>query len=298
MTRYLLGELSEPDQEAIEADCFRDPDAFQVLLAVEDELFDAYAADELSGARRARFERRFLDTPHGQQRVEFARSLKRWAAANARPAPPSEAAVVPPPPARRAYRFGGLAAAAAVVVGLGWLFFQWTVLRGELARVRAEQAAAQARERSWQGQAADLRTRLDQLGEQLARERERIEAPERGPAVAPVLAFVLRPGLVRDIERPQSVVLPADAARAQIDLLLPRDEHRAYGATLQTPEGNVLWTRGSLEPRSTPAGRAVRVTLPATALADGHYVLSVRGGAGSTPSEVVAEYAFRLVKRR
>src|SRR5262245_58796761 len=103
VTRYLLGELPEGQEERFESEYFSSAGAFDELLAAEDELIDAYVAGRLPPEERARFENHFLSSPERLERVEFARTLRATAAQ--RPLAPepaslsATAAAAPPPPA-------------------------------------------------------------------------------------------------------------------------------------------------------------------------------------------------------
>ena len=61
--RYLLGELSEADQTALEQELLTDRDKFEQVCAVENELVDSYVRGEMSRADRKRFESHYLP-PH------------------------------------------------------------------------------------------------------------------------------------------------------------------------------------------------------------------------------------------
>src|SRR5215471_15947298 len=74
-TRYLLGELSEEEQAALEQRYFRDRHVFNEVLQVESKLVDAYARGQLSTEMREQFERSYLKHPSRRNRVEFARAL-------------------------------------------------------------------------------------------------------------------------------------------------------------------------------------------------------------------------------
>jgi len=50
--RYLLGELSEEEQAALERSYFTDSNVFNQVLQVESELVDAYARGQLSTEMR------------------------------------------------------------------------------------------------------------------------------------------------------------------------------------------------------------------------------------------------------
>ena len=72
---YLLGELSMPEQEELEARYFADDALFERLLAAEDDLIDRYARGQMSDQERARCERHFLKSPARRKRVGFERLL-------------------------------------------------------------------------------------------------------------------------------------------------------------------------------------------------------------------------------
>ena len=75
--KYLLGELSEREQERLEARYFVDDALFELLLAIEDELIDRYARGEVMGRERRRLEHHFLKSPARRKRVRFAGALLR-----------------------------------------------------------------------------------------------------------------------------------------------------------------------------------------------------------------------------
>jgi hypothetical protein len=79
---YLLGTLDEEGQDRVEKEYFSTPDALQEIDSVEEDLFDAYAANSLQGDEKSRFEERFLSDAAGVERLRFARSLLRWARTN------------------------------------------------------------------------------------------------------------------------------------------------------------------------------------------------------------------------
>src|SRR5678809_451720 len=70
-TRYLLGELSEQEQAALEQRYLSNPQVFNEVLKVESELVDAYARGQLSAEMRERFENSYLKQPALLQRAKF-----------------------------------------------------------------------------------------------------------------------------------------------------------------------------------------------------------------------------------
>src|SRR5919206_1681600 len=74
---YLLGRLeSEPRSEQVEARMMSEPEYYDELLVVEDEVIDQYLSGELSAAEREGFERNFLSTPERLRKLKFARALR------------------------------------------------------------------------------------------------------------------------------------------------------------------------------------------------------------------------------
>ena len=77
---YLLGHLSEEEQEKIEERLMVEDDFFEELEISKEELIEQYCAGELSQNEHQWFERHYLATPEGKRRHTFALafdSLKR-----------------------------------------------------------------------------------------------------------------------------------------------------------------------------------------------------------------------------
>ena len=76
LTRFLLGDVTESERLEIERWCLdHDPDAFEILIAIEDELGFEYVEGRLSAAHRLLFERRYLATYSDRFKIAFARAL-------------------------------------------------------------------------------------------------------------------------------------------------------------------------------------------------------------------------------
>ena len=75
--RYLLGELSEAEQERFEEAYFADDALFEQFQAVKDDLLDAYARDELAEEKRRRFAAHFLASAANRQQLEETQNFIR-----------------------------------------------------------------------------------------------------------------------------------------------------------------------------------------------------------------------------
>ena len=73
--RYLLGDLSEAEQQLLEDKIMCERVLFRELLVVEDELIDEYVCKKLSDSERITFEKKFLHNNEERQRkLRFARA--------------------------------------------------------------------------------------------------------------------------------------------------------------------------------------------------------------------------------
>ncbi len=69
ITRYLLGELAEPEQQRFEKRYLADGALFNELLCVETEIIERYLQNRLTPDQRERFEHHFLRSAARRARV-------------------------------------------------------------------------------------------------------------------------------------------------------------------------------------------------------------------------------------
>ena len=318
IARYLLGELSEEQQIAIEDRAFADKNYLASITAVENDLIDEYVRNELSAAERQRFEKQFLASPERRKRVEFARTLAGVMEEEAVPkritvresqSPSWRDAIYAfinglTPTARIAF----VSAVPLLLIGAGYLSIETLRLRSEL---REFQAASQA-QRDAQQQALELeRRRNEELNAQLNQEKQQREQTDESlrelseagdavnPAPRPVIAsLTLLPGLSRGGDDKPSLVLPEDARLVRLQIGIdPEEQYKKFTVELRTLSGRQVWTRENLNARNRRGARAVGLTVPATALKAGEYELVLRGVSDSGSSEDVGFYYFNVKKR-
>jgi len=78
LRKYLLGQLNEADEQALEEELLADDELSELLLAEEDELVDDYLGRELSEGERERFDNHFMVTPDREGRLKFGEALSRY----------------------------------------------------------------------------------------------------------------------------------------------------------------------------------------------------------------------------
>ena len=138
---YLLGRISEQEQEAVEIRLLNDQEFREGIEIAESEMLDDYLNEELSENERLLFEQRFLSTPVGQRRINFARALKQRSAksADAERTVPSTIKRKELPLVSRIFASRlALAASVLLMLGMGlgiWrvFFFQSDVAKGMIA---------------------------------------------------------------------------------------------------------------------------------------------------------------------
>ena len=84
---YLLGKLSEDDQQKIEERLMTEDDLFQELEISKSELVEDYCANELSPDEQEWFESHFLASPEGRETYEFTLTLDHLARSIPKPVP-------------------------------------------------------------------------------------------------------------------------------------------------------------------------------------------------------------------
>ena len=312
IARYLLGDLPEEQQVAIEDRAFADKDYLALVTAVENDLIDEYVRQELSPTERQQFERQFLASAERRKRVEFAKVLARV----------PERTVVSET-AKWSWRdslyalISGLNPAAKIafaavmlllIVGGAWLLTATLRLRSQLTQLQAQN---QARQNELQQQVEAERRRNEELNARLTQEQQQREQSEESlqklsetgdatnPPPRPVIAaLTLLPGLSRGGGDKASLVMPEDARLVRLQIGIdPNEPYKTFAVELRTAAGRQVWTRENLTARTRGKARAVSLTLPASALKSGDYELRLSGRREGGESEDVGFYYFDVKKR-
>lgn len=73
--RYLLGDLPEEEQSALEQVFLDDGEVFEQVWAAENDLVDRYVRGKLTPAEKHLFEENYLASPAHCERLAFAKKL-------------------------------------------------------------------------------------------------------------------------------------------------------------------------------------------------------------------------------
>lgn len=181
--RYLLGNSSDVESEALEARFIENDVLFDEMSALEDELYVEYAAGELSEQERTSFESRFLRTAQDRQRAAFADAFVATTADLAAAAAPNAAAEMGRATLLQAIgaffgissttvSYGMAAASLLLVIGAAYLLVQNSRTRDSVASIDNEKAADRQEQESLLNEKLRQQAELDrQLKDQKDREQ-------------------------------------------------------------------------------------------------------------------------------
>lgn len=328
LVKYLLGKLSEQEQDALAERYFIDEGLFDQLLTVENDLLDQYVRGQLAADQREEFARYLNKLPDGRHKVAVATALMREerAAAEAMldqeaPQPTSTVMTAPEPgdpwwrslpaliPRRRAALQYSLAASLVVVTSIAlWLVIDSRQLRREndqlqaqMAQREAEQETLRQRAQTLEQQSDAQQTRTEQVPGESERERQRSTAPAQEIArlkepPAPLDSLILTPAS-RSFSTPDTLVLKRGAKFALLTVPIKGTEkYTRRTAVLQTTEGEQVQRLKGRFVRSPRLGKAVVFRLPTSQLTQTGYKLTLVLMA-EDELELAPDYYFNIVKR-
>ena len=263
LTQYLLGDLSETEQAAIEEAYFRDTERFDELRTAEAELVDAYVRDRLDAPTRRRFEEHFMADPRRRERVHFAQAL---ATAADRTEPPPSADTAPSRERTLSWNawFGLRPAwtAALVIVAIGATGVWFVSNR----RVDEPAATSQAQ-----------------------------QSTSRTPIVA-TLAVVIDPATRAQTAGPAGTVgLGADTDELRVNITLRDANYPAYRAILRMVGGAEIARRDEIA-RSGGGEQAFAIAVPAAQVAAADYMLTLQGRTAGGEFEDLSQTILRVTR--
>jgi hypothetical protein len=327
--KYLLGELAREEQQRLEERLLTEDEYFERLLLVEDELIDSYVQGKLSATERGRFDRHFLATPEHQQKLRFAKALKKYVAASPLPAPLDATDAPSPRPAwwqklpvflhleNPAVGLSLMAALLLLMIGSALLLVRVRRLEGQLAYRAPGQSDAQSRDEELQRELAQQHERNARLAEELSSAQEQrakleqevaslrnqeqrvvpLVRPEPSAPSSPVLSLILTPNLVRDSGSTKSIKIPPGAKQVQLRLVLTSNDYKQYSVALQQVGGRANLFESRLKSRATGDGQEISLLLPAKRLTLGDYVVKLSGVTPNGELEGVGSYYFRVLEQ-
>jgi len=299
--RYLLGKMSELEENQFEAQYFADDDLFEEMVGLENELIDSYVRGELSDSERQQFEHGYLTAPASRENLRFAKAFAGCPSkVNGKIAVSGLRSVTernsPPVPATRAWpvRVTFAAMLLVAIVSVSWMVVANRRLHHEIDQMRAQQARLPREESGLPQQSAELSAQP--RDKTLDGEQEQRIANVRPPG-PDIIALALSPGLDRSTDGPKKLVISPATLLVQLQLYLERDDYPSYSASLETAEGAQVWKKNGLK-RHPGRGATVPVILgiPASVLQGNDYLVRLTGVAANGKVEEVEDYRFLVVR--
>ena len=273
MREYLLGRLPLDQQSGLEERLLLDSAFYEELLIAEDEIIDQYVQGEMASDERASFESHFIISSERQQKVRFARILRKYVSAEAsrhgqeRSAShrtTDQRADAPAKPSRSA------ADIESKPRWFGFLPIRSPTLAYALAAVLV----------------------LIVVGGGWWATRTFWTSHEPGN----VFSVMLTPGLTRgDQQESAAVAVASDVDTLRLQLLIPDNRYNSYEASLIDAEGRVLATKNNLKVETLNGQPAVMFDVDHSRVPANDYRVKLNGSNGN--AESVATYAFRVKNR-
>ncbi|MBO0861766.1 MAG: hypothetical protein J2P21_25415 [Chloracidobacterium sp.] len=305
--RYLLGELAEAKQTALEQELLIDRDKFDRAWAVENELVDSYVRGEMSRADRERFEGNYLASPLHRERVAIAESF--LTGIDQAPGETVEASGKEPVvywrrwfPLRLPLPVYGVILVMALLLTftMVWSHIERVQLTGQIANLQngaqTERAFLKQREQEQASRNQEFEKEIADVGrrnEQLKLELEQLR--RRRPAVASkVLSFLLTPAPVRGENSPPQPTYPLLAGNARFLMELNDHDHTNYQVIIQTVGGREILRRWTGKVTFGAHREFTTLLVKAGELTKGDFILILFGQTADGKSEEIDRYFFRI----
>ncbi len=308
--RYLLGTLSDEERDRFEEMYFSDDAAFEEVEIAEGELIDRYVRGELSQRDRAQFESVVARSPRLGERVAFASAWKDKLAASSatvlarepykpRERSPSWWSSLVGSSGARAPRFALAFSVLLLLLGGIALFAGWLRVRDESRRLEAQRAALDQRQRELDQQAANLKSRAEQLAQGSIPSPTPLESPQPKPSPEPtstgpsVFALTLSTGGSRGASAGGNHVIPSGTKDVEVRLNVTDASYSSYKATVLTVDRKTVFA--SRWSKLTPSGVIIFV-VPANRLPTGDYIVTLDGRTSSGAIEPLTDYELHIRK--
>jgi hypothetical protein len=310
LIRYLLGELTESEQAAVEERFITDSEIYTLLREVESDLIADYVRKRLEPRDHERFERHYMTTPDIRLRVRVADILLSRIDQEV-VKPRSKVSVFETLSRERAstsnqsYRWAlglvGATAVLSVVLGGGWLVKGSRQLRLEANAIRLD---SMRREMELLKQIDGAKQRNVELSQEIDKLRIRLQQPQatKSPMVTALpitVKHVMLDGTLRDIDGsipPPLVILP-QTDKVQLIYKMEDSGYPSYRAEIQSSGGEKIWRNESISPKLNHSVATFTITLSASEFTTGAYTLMLSGVNETGDVDHLSQPTFQVERR-
>ncbi len=279
--RYLLGQLAEHERDEFEERLITDGDSRDEVEATERDLIDDYVHDNLTEDERARFERMFLPSASRRQKITFARALANTTSEH-----------VAEVPTLRTAKFAALLTRVRPPLRLAFAAVVLLVFAGVLWVILDRRESSVEHQTSTPPMNATPQNTNSQVAVQQAEPSPTPVSRSQNDS-ASIASFLLLPGAERSSDEVRAVTIPPGVTTIRFQLSLsglPNLEDVRAELRKESPEGSLVFSTGTIRPRSSSQGPYVVLELPSSRLSPGKYVALLKG----TDNEIEAIYAFSV----
>ena len=293
LRRYLLGQSDAGERNNVERRLMTDREYLEALTRAEEEIIDEYARGNLDAHERELFESLFLNVPERREKIAFAKAFNRFIARHAVASSSNDSALLSAPVWQRIATVVALACAIFLALVSGFLYRRFVQVRTDLAAAEVLRNASETREKAAAEQLNEQQKRNAELENELATLRQ--TSPS---APSDLLTLALTSGWTRGSGSVPTANLSPAIKNLRLELAVPGDSrYSRYSAELQTVEDKTMWSRGSLHSQNGNGREVVTITMAASGLPQGDYLVMLNGIAADGSSEKVGSYYFKVIKR-
>ncbi len=312
--RYLLGDLPEAEQFAIEQAFFADSEIFEQMWEIENRLVDGYVRGGLTTADKNLFEQNYLASPVHRERVAFARTLVQVTDSGTQT---GKAPTKTEPSTSRwqsffasfkgiQWRWAMAVVFLLLAVGGAWLLSERARLREQISQLQQQRASEQQRAEELEREMLSERQQNDKLAAEVERLQEETQNAEKPVPTPPVqnerhaiVSFFLSPKmLMRSGGDPQPLKVAKEAEVVLFRMNAQEPATRNFQINVRSVEGTQIWSKASVKGRpQTKTGSSIAISIPANRLTTGDYILTLSAGDGANDAQEINRYFLRIIRQ-
>ncbi len=309
LIRYLLGELSEIEQAAVEERFITDSEIYTLLCEVESDLIADYLRKRLEPRERERFERYYLTTPDIRLRVQVADVLlrridqevvKQRSKVSVFETLSRESASTSNPSYKWALGLMGAAAVLSIVLGGGWLVKGSRQLPIEANAIRLD---SMRREMELLKEIDGAKQRNVELAQEIDKLRMRLQPQTTKSPLGTTLPVTIKHVMVDGTLRggdgsitPPLVILP-QTDKVELIYKMEDSGYPSYRADIQSSGGAKIWSNESISPKLNHSVATFTITLSASEFTTGAYTLTLSGVNNTGNVDHLSQPTFQVLKR-
>lgn len=314
MVRYLLGETTEEERDAVVDRYFADFDFLEQMTAVEQDLIDDYLHDRLPPQQRIHFEQHFLASRKQQEKVAFARTMLCKFDAPARETNVRPVVVDAPAPSfwqklsvllwpQQLSPGWAIGVAAVVFLVLGMMYLlvrQPSKPEDQIAQASPQPSAAIS-------PVATPTVTVSPVEPKTSPSVTPTPAKPEGKTPATnkqnraeldnVVASLTLESSVRGNGDKAKLELAPKVKTVRFFLPLEKVEYASYSAVIETSEREKVHEWQAQKPHASRGSKGVMLQIPAAKLANGQYLLTLNGINKQGEAEGIDNFLFNVVKK-